>query len=1051
MASKKRFRLGVAAAALMVPGAAWAECATTTAAGGTVTLNCDTTITVPAVNNSGNNPSTNRNRHIIPAPLNVNINSGATISGWGLYVLNGNDSVPTTVRPINVVNNGTVSHTASFDLSNETDGLHIITNAGSIRYSGNGSVTTNGVANASGDVLGPSTALFIYASGLENSVTFGSQAAPITGTFSGEAGIFMVAESSRVDAWFQGGSITATRRNNGIEAFNIIAADTINLSMAGGTVVNGGIFISQTAGPGHTAASTVTVTTDARVTNEAAEGVGLRVSSREAGADVTLTSGAAINVANIGVSLVPSIGAARLTTLAGTTINQTGTSGTVRSAVQFDPASIGFLTGSLVADLSGSITASGTGLQLLPANGNASVTIRSGGSVSGGAAGIAVTQAAGTTGLVTITNAGTLSGTNAVTATLPGTAFTLTNSGTLTGAVNVTGSAVAGSLFTNSGTWNTGGSNSTFAGSLTSSGTINANNGVAETLTVNGNLVLNAGSTLRLDIGAAQASTDRINVTGTATLAGSLAAFSIGSVFTPGTYTVLTANGGVTGTFASLLSNPDAPIRLTYDANNVFLQFDGGAQTTMTTSSRESVVFTAPGVTTNRIAAFSTQIIGRLLGGTPLYDQTFAAAFNSAEVQNGVTAARAAITTAGGPGVIIGEPVRIASTTTSTMVTGTSTYSLAGPAVSTFPSVITFGPATVQIGALSTCNVSSLPSSTRPTCTTGGIEYLAGADETNINTITDTVYTINEARTDTITETLHETYEISGQVAAVGSVHAEVQSGLFDLGARLLGRLNRVEAGMAGWADVYGFRVNQGGRRSALGLAGGVGIAVAPGLTLAFGIDRGRIDVDVASALESGRVELTEIGASLRYDTGPLSASLALVQGFGNASTRRAIFGSSTARYDVRVTGAALDLGFALNLGAWTLRPEAGIDWVRVSTSGFAETDTLGLVSGRNAARQVRATAGLSIGRDFGRVTLSARARYLAVLEGSERRVPVAFALAPARALTMTSPGEPDGALLGARIAVPLSKRASFSVSYDGRLGGGYTSHAGTASLRVAF
>jgi uncharacterized protein with beta-barrel porin domain len=60
-------------------------------------------------------------------------------------------------------------------------------------------------------------------------------------------------------------------------------------------------------------------------------------------------------------------------------------------------------------------------------------------------------------------------------------------------------------------------------------------------------------------------------------------------------------------------------------------------------------------------------------------------------------------------------------------------------------------------------------------------------------------------------------------------------------------------------------------------------------------------------------------------------------------------------------------------------------------------------------------------------------------------------ALAPARALTMISPGETDGALLGARIGVPLSKRASLSVSYDSRLGGGYTSHARTASLRLAF
>ncbi len=61
------------------------------------------------------------------------------------------------------------------------------------------------------------------------------------------------------------------------------------------------------------------------------------------------------------------------TTAAGTTINQTGTSGVDRIGARF----FGVDIGSLMADLSGSITARGTGLQLLPVNGNANVPIRS--------------------------------------------------------------------------------------------------------------------------------------------------------------------------------------------------------------------------------------------------------------------------------------------------------------------------------------------------------------------------------------------------------------------------------------------------------------------------------------------------------------------------------------------------------------------------------------------------------------------------------------------------------------------------------------------------
>jgi hypothetical protein len=39
---------------------------------------------------------------------------------------------------------------------------------------------------------------------------------------------------------------------------------------------------------------------------------------------------------------------------------------------------------------------------------------------------------------------------------------------------------------------------------------------------------------------------------------------------------------------------------------------------TNTQSLRESIIFTAPAVTTNRVNAYSTQIVGRLLGGMPL-------------------------------------------------------------------------------------------------------------------------------------------------------------------------------------------------------------------------------------------------------------------------------------------------------------------------------------------------------------------------------------------------------------------------------------------------
>ncbi|UVO54729.1 S-layer family protein [Sphingomonas sp. SUN039] len=1262
--------LSVAVAALLVPASAWADCVTTTAVDGTVTITCGNTTTTVATNTSGTNAGTTANRHQFTAPINVNIASGTTISGFGLDVVGplSGPLVTNNTGPVTITNNGTIGHTAAN--ANEAlprDGLSVTSSGGLITYLGNGTVTTNSTAALA-------TALVLNAAGTSR-IMVGTQAAPISGTFSGIAGIDLYSLNRGIDAWFAGGTITATGVNTGAVALALDGGADVNLTMTGQTVVTGGIAASIFNGNdvALSSASTLNLTTNALITNTYSAGTGIAASGRGGGTNVTLTSGGSVTVANIGVLLRPDTGVARFTTAAGTTINQTGTTGALRNGVWFNPLN----NGALIADLSGTINATGTGMLLSMGNGNASVTIRSGSSVSGDTAGIVVSRTAGATGVVDILNLGTITsantaadfdgtlrigdgnfagtisgnivnrgslifnradqttyggvisgtgsltkqggnfgsglrltgantytglttiatgaqlilgnstggqngsingtsgvvnsgrltfdeatavtfsrqvsgsgevfvqGTGAVTITsaqsytgstgvigrlnigaggsiassssvgllnaaseldissggnqtvqqLGGSGFvtlgsnTLTNlepgnfvsiySGNIRGAGNLivdgTGSLVldgtnsyTGTTTVRAGTLWVAGSTASSSLTTVASGATLAGNGTVGntvvngtlspgiytptgTLTINGNLVFNAGSTFRVDVGATQAATDRVLVTGTATLAGSVSAFAVGGVFTSGSYTLLTANGGRTGTFSPLSTNPNATAALRYDANNVYLDINSSPTDSFTDATRQSLVFNAATVATNRSTAFSTQIVGRLLGGAPLYDQTFAAAFASTAVQNGVTAARAAITTAGGPGVIIGSPTRTASTTTSTAVTGTSTYSLAGPGVQTLNTVITIGPATVQVGALSTCNVSSLPSSTRPTCTTGGTSYVVGESENNFNTITTTTYTINETRTDTVTETLRETYELNGQVVAVGSVHAEVQSGLFDLGGRLLGRLGRVEAGSAGWADVYGFRVNQGARRAALGIAGGVGIGVAPGLTLALGIDRGRIDMDVAGALETGRVELTEIGAALRFDSGPFAASLALVQGFGNANTRRTIIGSSSARYDVRVTGVALDLGYAIESGGWTLRPEAGIDWVRLSTSAFTETDTLGLVVGGTSTRQVRATAGLSVGRDFGSFSLSARARYLAVLEGSARNVPVAFALAPTRSLTMSAPGEPNGVLLGARVGVPVGKRASLGFGYDGRLGGGYTSHTATASVRVAF
>lgn len=99
------------------------------------------------------------------------------------------------------------------------------------------------------------------------------------------------------------------------------------------------------------------------------------------------------------------------------------------------------------------------------------------------------------------------------------------------------------------------------------------------TLTIDGNFVNEAGSTLAVKLGGS--SSDLVDVTGTATLnGGTLESSGIGSL-TATTYTVLKATGGVTGTFDTYLDNlsPFARTSLSYDANDVTITVDPVAQT----------------------------------------------------------------------------------------------------------------------------------------------------------------------------------------------------------------------------------------------------------------------------------------------------------------------------------------------------------------------------------------------------------------------------------------------------------------------------------------
>ena len=154
--------------------------------------------------------------------------------------------------------------------------------------------------------------------------------------------------------------------------------------------------------------------------------------------------------------------------------------------------------------------------------------------------------------------------------------LTLAGTNSYTGATTVTGGTLllTGDISSSSGV--AVGPNAMLAGTGTAPG-VTMNGGTLMpgmpnaigTLNVAGNLVFTSAATYLININATTAS--QTNVTGTATLAGTVQVVDDKDIVKRQVYTLLTATGGVSGTF-----NPDVvgvknKVELFYDANNVYL------------------------------------------------------------------------------------------------------------------------------------------------------------------------------------------------------------------------------------------------------------------------------------------------------------------------------------------------------------------------------------------------------------------------------------------------------------------------------------------------
>lgn len=428
----------------------------------------------------------------------------------------------------------------------------------------------------------------------------------------------------------------------------------------------------------------------------------------------------------------------------------------------------------------------------------------------------------------------------------------------------------------------------------------------------------------------------------------------------------------------------------------------GIGQTTFTASTSEQLVFNTPSVTSLQTRSSQTEIVAKLIGGRALYDQMFALPFDDPAVQTGVTQARLAITTAGGPGVIILGPT-LTSQTMTTSTSSVTTYSFnhaemavnvsthigdtSGLHVDKFSGQVTYNgniigsvgkiiytynpirdsfdltggaitqnvvdgvpqgpPPSYYQDVTSSCaaGLASLPSTTMPVCTTGGRPVLLIGGQVGINVDNATTDFIDQAiltTTDTLTSSV---YTLTGTVKPIGVVHAVAPVSAFDQGEGFAQRgFARMPGdGVRAWLAPWGSRgTTAGDRRDASGVDGGLSWRVTKHVALGVAVNTGRTNMALSDGSEWGRLDLAGIGVFARFggDTG-WGASLGAGSERGHVTTTVTVPGFSDvgqARELVTQGWAAAEVHDTLMHGRWAVIPNAGIIASRARLKGFHET-----------------------------------------------------------------------------------------------------------------
>jgi uncharacterized protein with beta-barrel porin domain len=320
-----------------------------------------------------------------------------------------------------------------------------------------------------------------------------------------------------------------------------------------------------------------------------------------------------------------------------------------------------------------------------------------------------------------------------------------------------------------------------------------------------------------------------------------------------------------------------------------------------------------------------------------------------------------------------------------------------------------------------------------------------------------------------------------------GNVYLSGQVSMLELGTRFMQRLDalssfrvapstdiRAQAGSGAavadryrvWLEGYGMGSHtdaqadfSGDRRTTYGGLASAAVTIVPGLNAGLSIDQGRTNIDITGLPQSGRIDLTQIGAIVTYQRGPWNLGANLIHGFGDIHSSRFEFGGeSTAAYQAKLWGAMAELSYFLALPNHTrFVPKLTFDWTQSRTDAFVEVSGVTPVAGSAVtARRVRMLIGGELGHSwFAQKTIMDFSVYGRLVDNLSQDF---------GALQITDPtgfNQPQlvagvkesvlGADAGATLSAKVTDVVRLYAVYDGRFRSNFTSHSGTVGAEFRF